>query len=161
MITNVNNIRKIKPSNHFLNQLQELIKATEADFVEWDIKVSTSEYNDISEKPTQEIDGVNYIVDECFVSYYTNFQGKEFLMITYEQILSENGNQISNNLIFTPPMGNRFFDLTTLGPYAIECDQVLAFYIHNLWNMILDKKKLSSDKIKMTVDRRSVKLTNR
>ncbi len=161
MITNVNNIKKIKPSNHFLNQLQELIKATEADFVDWDIKVSTSEYNDVTEKPVKEIDGKNYTIDECFVSYYTNYKGNEFLLITYEQIYSNQDNQLSTNLVFTPPLGNRFFDLTTLGPYAIECDKILTFYIHNLWNLLIEKKKASSEKIMMTVDRRSVKLDNR
>ena len=99
-------------------------------------------------------DGVDWIVDECFVSYYCTHQDKEFLMITYEKLYSNGENKKSENLIFLPPLGIRFFDLDTLAPYAVKADQMLIYDIHMLWLSILEQYRKNSQSANITVSQR-------
>ena len=137
----------MKKSAELLKKLPDLVKETKEDKLQWDIDFQTTEYNDPSEKPVEEIEGKSYVLDECFVSYNCMYKGEEFLLITYEQIASCGEQKKSYNLAFVPPLGNRFFDVDMLAPYAVELDQMLAYEIHMLWLTILEKVKAHSENI--------------
>ena len=140
----------MKKSAELLKKLPDLVKETKENKLRWKIEFQTTEHNDPSEKPTEQIDGQDWLLDECFVSYHCEYKGKEFLLITYEQIASFEDKKKSYNLAFVPPLGNRFFDVDLLAPYAVELDQMLAYEIHMLWLTILEKLKEHSKNI--TID---------
>lgn len=151
----------MKKSAELLKKLPDLVKETKENKLQWKIEFQTTEYNDPSEKPTEQIDGKDWLLDECFVSYHCEYKGKEFLLITYEQIASFEDKKKSYNLAFVPPLGNRFFDVDLLAPYAVELDQMLAYEIHMLWLAILEKLKEHSKNITIDVSPRDSAVENK
>lgn len=151
----------MKKSAELLKKLPDLVKETKENKLQWKIEFQTTEYNDPSEKPTEQIDGKDWLLDECFVSYHCEYKGKEFLLITYEQIASFEAKKKSYNLAFVPPLGNRFFDVDLLAPYAVELDQMLAYEIHMLWLTILEKLKEHSKNITIHVSPRDSAVENK
>ena len=151
----------MKKSAELLKKLPDLVKETKENKLQWKIEFQTTEYNDPSEKPTEQIDGKDWLLDECFVSYHCEYKGKEFLLITYEQIASFEYKKKSYNLAFVPPLGNRFFDVDLLAPYAVELDQMLAYEIHMLWLTILEKLKEHSKNITIDVSPRDSAVENK
>ena len=151
----------MKKSAELLKKLPDLVKETKENKLQWKIEFQTTEYNDPSEKPTEQIDGKDWLPDECFVSYHCEYKGKEFLLITYEQIASFEDKKKSYNLAFVPPLGNRFFDVDLLAPYAVELDQMLAYEIHMLWLTILEKLKEHSKNITIDVSPRDSAVENK
>lgn len=151
----------MKKSAELLKKLPDLVKETKENKLQWKIEFQTTEYNDPSEKPTEQIDGKDWLLDECFVSYHCEYKGKEFLLITYEQIASLEDKKKSYNLAFVPPLGNRFFDVDLLAPYAVELDQMLAYEIHMLWLTILEKLKEHSKNITIDVSPRDSAVENK
>lgn len=151
----------MKKSAELLKKLPDLAKETKENKLQWKIEFQTTEYNDPSEKPTEQIDGKDWLLDECFVSYHCEYKGKEFLLITYEQIASFEDKKKSYNLAFVPPLGNRFFDVDLLAPYAVELDQMLAYEIHMLWLTILEKLKEHSKNITIDVSPRDSAVENK
>lgn len=151
----------MKKSAELLKKLPDLVKETKENKLQWKIEFQTTEYNDPSEKPTEQIDGKDWLLDECFVSYHCEYKGKEFLLITYEQIASFEDKKKSYNLAFVPPLGNRFFDVNLLAPYAVELDQMLAYEIHMLWLTILEKLKEHSKNITIDVSPRDSAVENK
>ena len=151
----------MKKSAELLKKLPDLVKETKENKLQWKIEFQTTEYNDPSEKPTEQIDGKDWLLDECFVSYHCEYKGKEFLLITYEQIASFEAKKKSYNLAFVPPLGNRFFDVDLLAPYAVELDQMLAYEIHMLWLTSLQKLKEHSKKITSDVSPRESAVENK
>ena len=151
----------MKKSAELLKKLPDLVKETKENKLQWKIEFQTTEYNDPSEKPTEQIDGIDWLLDECFVSYHCEYKGKEFLLITYEQIASFEDKKKSYNLAFVPPLGNRFFDVDLLAPYAVELDQMLAYEIHMLWLTILEKLKEHSKNITIDVSPRDSAVENK
>ena len=151
----------MKKSAELLKKLPDLVKETKENKLQWKIEFQTTEYNDPSEKPTEQIDGKDWLLDECFVSYHCEYKGKEFLLITYEQIASFEAKKKSYNLAFVPPLGNRFFDVDLLAPYAVELDQMLAYEIHMLWLTILEKLKEHSKNIIIDVSPRDSAVENK
>lgn len=151
----------MKKSAELLKKLPDLIKETKENKLQWKIEFQTTEYNDPSEKPTEQIDGKDWLLDECFVSYHCEYKGKDFLLITYEQIASFEDKKKSYNLAFVPPLGNRFFDVDLLAPYAVELDQMLAYEIHMLWLTILEKLKEHSKNITIDVSPRDSAVENK
>lgn len=151
----------MKKSAELLKKLPDLVKETKENKLQWKIEFQTTEYNDPSEKPTEQIDGKDWLLDECFVSYHCEYKGKEFLLITYEQIASFDDKKKSYNLAFVPPLGNRFFDVDLLAPYAVELDQMLAYEIHMLWLTILEKLKEHSKNITIDVSPRDSAVENK
>lgn len=151
----------MKKSAELLKKLPDLVKETKENKLQWKIEFQTTEYNDPSEKPTEQIDGKDWLLDECFVSYHCEYKGKEFLLITYEQIASFEAKKKSYNLAFVPPLGNRFFDVDLLAPYAVELDQMLAYEIHILWLTILEKLKEHSKNITIDVSPRDSAVENK
>lgn len=151
----------MKKSAELLKKLPDLVKETKENKLQWKIEFQTTEYNDPSEKLTEQIDGKDWLLDECFVSYHCEYKGKEFLLITYEQIASFEDKKKSYNLAFVPPLGNRFFDVDLLAPYAVELDQMLAYEIHMLWLTILEKLKEHSKNITIDVSPRDSAVENK
>ena len=151
----------MKKSAELLKKLPDLVKETKENKLQWKIEFQTTEYNDPSEKPTEQIDGKDWLLDECFVSYHCEYKGKEFLLITYEQIASFEDKKKSYNLAFVPPLGNRFFDVDLLAPYAVELDQMLAYEIHMLWLTILEKLKEHSKNVTIDVSPRDSAVENK
>lgn len=151
----------MKKSAELLKKLPDLVKETKENKLQWKIEFQTTEYNDPSEKPTEQIDGKDWLLDECFVSYHCEYKGREFLLITYEQIASFEDKKKSYNLAFVPPLGNRFFDVDLLAPYAVELDQMLAYEIHMLWLTILEKLKEHSKNIIIDVSPRDSAVENK
>lgn len=151
----------MKKSAELLKKLPDLVKETKENKLQWKIEFQTTEYNDPSEKPTEQIDGKDWLLDECFVSYHCAYKGKDFLLITYEQIASFEDKKKSYNLAFVPPLGNRFFDVDLLAPYAVELDQMLAYEIHMLWLTILEKLKEHSKNITIDVSPRDSAVENK
>lgn len=151
----------MKKSAELLKKLPDLVKETKENKLQWKIEFQTTEYSDPSEKPTEQIDGKDWLLDECFVSYHCEYKGKEFLLITYEQIASFEDKKKSYNLAFVPPLGNRFFDVDLLAPYAVELDQMLAYEIHMLWLTILEKLKEHSKNITIDVSPRDSAVENK
>lgn len=151
----------MKKSAELLRKLPDLVKQTKENKLHWDIEFQTTEYNEPAEKPTEDIDGDPWMLDECFVSYHCEHNGEEFLLITYEQIATFEDKKKSYNLAFMPPLGNRFFDVDMLAPYAVELDQMLAYEIHMLWLTILEKLKEHSENISIDVTPRDSAVENK
>ena len=135
-------------------QLTEMVKETKAGRVKWEVKCQTTEYNDPASKPQVEEDGVLWTVDECYVSYYCQYKGNEFLMITYEMIHTTADKVKTTNLVFLPPLGIRFFDIHALLPYSVEASKVLTYQIHTLWTMLVDMYKANPASVSLDVSER-------
>lgn len=144
----------MKKDAELLRKLPDLVKETREDKLQWQIEFQTTEYNEPSKKPMEEIEGKQWMLDECFVSYHCIFKGEEFLLITYEQIASCGDKKKSYNLAFLPPLGNRFFDVDLLAPYVVDMSQMLAYEIHMLWLTILEKLREHSDLVSVNVTSR-------
>lgn len=151
----------MKKGKELLRKLPELVKETKEDKIQWKIEFQTTEYNDPSEKPREVMEGKSWMLDECFVSYHCIYKDEEFLLITYEQIASCEEKTKSYNLAFVPPLGNRFFDVDMLAPYAVELDQMLAYEIHMLWLTILEKAKEQSENVIIDVSPRDSAVENK
>nr|WP_243245112.1 hypothetical protein [Roseburia intestinalis] len=124
--------------------------------IRWSVEVMTTEANPAEEKPVEHEDGLDWTIDECYVSYYCRYKGKDFCLITYEMLKTANrstGEQKvkSSNMVFLPPLGMRFFDIHALLPYSIEVSNVLLDAIHRLWVMLLDMYKVDKGSIYLNV----------
>lgn len=146
----------MKKEEELLRDLKEMIKETRNGAMKWKILCQSTEYNDADQKPVVEEDGVKWQVDECYVLYQTTYKGKEFLMISYEMIHSTAQNERTTNLIFLPPAGIRFFDVSVLLPYAVECDQMLAYEVHTLWQTLLEEHKKHPELIELDAEPREL-----
>jgi hypothetical protein len=150
----------MKKEEQLLRDVTEMIKLTKEGKIAWDIQCQTTEYNDAAKKPIErEDDGTEWVVDECFVSYHCEHRGKEFLMITYEQIFTCGEKTKTINMVFLPPLGVRFFDVDLQAPYAIEADQMVLYEIHQLWLTILEQYKKDPQSIRMDVTGRELVLS--
>ena len=131
----------MKSEKQLIKELTEIIKDTSKGKVKWKVQGQTTEYNELSLKPTVVEDGITWVVDECYISFECKYKGEDFVLITYEMIHTSDEQKKTTNLVFLPPLGVRYFDLRTLLPYSIEASQILTFEIHNLWMMLLDMYK--------------------
>lgn len=147
----------MKKQEELSRELTELIAETKAGRIRWNLDVQTTEANDPAQKPVETEDGVSWMVDECYVSYYCKCKGKDFSMITYEMIKTAAERVTSTNMVFCPPLGIRFFDLHTLLPYSVETSPVLMEQIHQLWLLLMDMYKVDKSSIYLNV--RSGELT--
>lgn len=132
-------------------KIAELIMETRAGKIRWSVEVQTTEANDISDKPKEIENGIEWTVDECYVSYYCKYRDKDFCMITYELIKTAGDRITSSNMVFLPPLGMRYFDLRTLLPHSVETSAVLLDQIHQLWVMLLDMYKVDKGSIYLGV----------
>ena len=149
----------MKKEDELFRQLTDLLKDTQAGKVRWDVKCQKTEYNDKAKKPVEkDAEGVEWTVDECFVSYYCLYKGKEFLMITYEMIHSAGDKVRTTNMIFLPPLGIRFFDVNTLLPYAVEVNQMLSYQAHMLWLSCVETYRNHPDRIAFDMSERTLSI---
>lgn len=144
----------MKKEEELIKQLQEMSKDTRLGKIHWDIKCQTTEYNDADSKPTTEEDGITWTVDECYVSYYCEYKGREFLMITYEMIHTAGAEVKTTNLVFLPPLGIRYFDIHTLLPYAVETSNMLTYQVQSLWKQLLDMYRANPESVSMDASER-------
>lgn len=144
----------MKKQDELLKQLTEMTKDTKAGKLKWEVICQTTEYNDPDTKPQIEEEGNVWTIDECYVSYHCEYKGKEFLMITYEMMHTAKDAVKTTNLVFTPPLGIRYFDINTLLPYSVETNQMLTYQIKTLWEMLLAMYKANPDSVKLDVSER-------
>ena len=144
----------MKRTEELVKQLTDMVKDTKAGKIHWNVICQTTEYNDLASKPTVEEDGINWLVDECYVSYHCEYKGKEFLMITYEMLHTAGDKVKTTNLVFLPPLGVRYFDIHTLLPYSVETTQMLTYQVHALWTLLLDMRKANQESVTMDVSER-------
>jgi len=144
----------MKKQDELLKQLTEMVKDTKAGRLKWEIICQTTEYNNPDTKPQIEEEGTMWTVDECYVSYHCEYKGKEFLMITYEMMHTSKDAVKTTNLVFTPPLGIRYFDINTLLPYSVETNQMLTYQIKTLWEMLLAMYKANPESVKLDVSER-------
>lgn len=144
----------MKKQDELLKQLTDMVKDTKMKKITWDVICQTTEYNDPATKPQMEEDGCMWTVDECYVSYHCEYKGKEFLMITYEMIHTAGDAVKTTNLVFLPPLGIRYFDINTLLPYAVETNNMLAYQIKTLWEMLLAMHKEDPNSVNLDASER-------
>ena len=144
----------MKKKEELIRDITNMVKETKAGKLTWDILCQTTEYQPTENKPVVREDDIDWIVDECYVSYYCKYRGQEFLMITYEMIHSAKDKTKSTNLVFLPPLGIRYFDINTLLPYSVELDQVLLYHVHTLWETVLALHKERPELVKLDADER-------
>ena len=144
----------MKREDELLKQLMEMTKETKAGKIRWEIKCQTTEYNDKENKPQVKEEDILWTVDECYVSYYCQYKGKEFLMITYEMIHTAEDKVKTTNLIFLPPLGIRYFDINTLLPYSVETSNMLSYQVQTLWNLLLTMYKANPESVNLDVSER-------
>ena len=144
----------MKKEAELLKQLQDLVKETKSGKIHWDVKCQTTEYNDPARKPQVMEDDILWTVDECYVSYYCEYKGKEFLMITYEMIHTAGDKVKTTNLVFLPPLGIRYFDIHTLLPYSVETSNMLTYQVQTLWKMLLAMYKANPASVALDVSER-------
>ena len=63
----------MKKETELVKQLTDMVKDTKMGKISWDIKCQTPEYNEAGTKPQVEEDGILWTVDECYVSYYCEY----------------------------------------------------------------------------------------
>ena len=146
----------MKKQEELVRDISDMMKDTKAGRIHWDIKVQTTEYQPLENKPRTIEDGIEWIVDECYVSYHCEYKGKEFLMITYEMIHTSAQETRTTNLVFLPPLGIRYFDLQTLLPYSMETDKMVTYSIHQLWLQLLELQKNKDERITFEVSERTL-----
>lgn len=144
----------MKKEAELVKQLTDMAKDTKMGKIKWEVKCQTTEYNDKASKPQVEEDGILWTVDECYVSYYCEYKGSEFLMITYEMMHTAGDEIKTTNLVFLPPLGVRYFDVHTLLPYSVETSNMLSYHVQNLWKIILDMYKANPNSVTLDVSER-------
>lgn len=132
-------------------KLNEFIQETKAGKIHWNVQIQTTEANPIEEKPVVEEDGVSWTLDEFYVSYYCKYRNQEFLLTTYELIKKSGEKTKTSNMIFLPPLGNRYFHLASLTPYSIDASAVLVNQCCTLYQLILDRYKVDRTSVYLEV----------
>ncbi len=133
-------------------KLNTLIQETKEGKIHWNVQVQTTEANAPEEKPRVEEDGEVWTLDEFYVSYYCKYHNQEFLMTTYELIKKCGDRTKTSNMIFLPPLGNRFFHLASLTPYGIEASAVLVNQCCTLFQLLLDLYKVDRTSVYLEVN---------
>lgn len=143
----------MKPEE-LLQTIKKMYKETEEGKLNWRLNVQTTEGNE--EKYTVEEEQKTWTVDECYVSYHCNYNGKEFCMISYEMIRTS-GKQVQTvNYLFLPPLGVRLFSLHTLLPYSVKADAMLISQVHMLWELLIGLAKKQSAQVEFHITEASV-----
>lgn len=140
---------KMKREDELLKELTDMIKETKKGQLKWKLICKTTEYNDEAVKPTVTEDGITWTVDECYVSYECTYKGSDFVMITYEMIHTAGDKRQTTNLVFLPPLGIRYFDISTLLPYSVPASNILTYEIHTLWLLLLEMYKNDNTSVEL------------
>lgn len=133
------------------NSLDEMMKDTKRGHLNWSMQIETTDDLDASLKEKLEQNGIEWLVDECFVEYACTWRGQDFCMISYEHVLTHADQTRMTCLIFLPPLGMRFFDVAELAPYAIEADAYVSNKVHLLFEMLLDLYRRDPSRCRISV----------
>ncbi len=133
------------------NTLDEMMKETRRGKLSWQMQIETTDDLDASYKETITQDGIDWLVDECFVSYACQFKGQDFCMISYEHMLTHADQTRMTCLIFLPPLGIRFFDVAVLAPYAIEADAYVTGKVHLLFELLMELYRTDASRCRLQV----------
>ena len=133
------------------NTLDEMIRETKKGQLNWQLELQSTDGLQDSLKHRITEDGKEWVVDECFISFYCKFRGKDHLMITYEHIKRCGGQVRSDNLIFMPPLNVRYFDVGILSPYIVDANAVLLDKFHQLWMLVMDSYKKKDGRVSFKV----------
>ena len=129
----------MKKEDELLKELTDMVKETKKGQIKWKLSCQTTEYNDEAVKPTVTEDGITWTVDECYVSYECTYKGRQ-----------------TTNLVFLPPLGIRYFDISTLLPYSVPASNVLTYEIHTLWLLLLEMYKSDNTSVELDVSSREL-----
>ena len=80
----------MKKQEEIFREIQEMMGETKEGRIRWSVEVMTTEANPAEEKPVEHEDGLDWTIDECYVSYYCRYKGKDFCLITYEMLKTAN-----------------------------------------------------------------------
>ena len=141
----------MKKQEELFHEINEMVKELKSKKLQFKVDVQTTEANQADEKPVEEEDGVKWVVDECYVSYCCKYKGKDFCMVTYELIKTAGSRVVTNNMVFLPPLGMRYFDLSKLLPYSVEASGVLLEQIHKLWVMLMEMYQTDQGSVNLSV----------
>ena len=141
----------MKKPEELSRMLTDMIRETKEKKLRWTVEVQTTENNELSEKPVEKEDGIEWVIDECYVSYVCQYKGQDFCMITYEMIKTAGDKVSTMNMIFLPPMGIRLFNLNTLMPHSVKTSGVLANQVHNLWELLVGMYKIDNSTVSLKV----------
>lgn len=131
--------------------LDEMIQETKKGHLNWLIELQSTDGLAPSSKHRIVEDDKEWIIDECFISFYCKFRGKDYLMITYEHIRQYKDQVHSDNLIFMPPLNVRYFDVGILSPYIVDADAVLLDRFHQLWQLMLESSRKKDGQVSFKV----------
>lgn len=133
------------------NTLDEMMKETKRGRLNWRMQIETTDDLDVSCKEHVTQDGMDWLVDECFVEYSCTWKGQDFCMISYEHVLTYADQTRMTCLIFLPPLGMRFFDIAELAPYAIQSDAIISNKVHQLFEQLLALYRADSSRCRLHV----------
>ncbi|MBO5303912.1 MAG: hypothetical protein J6A92_07670 [Lachnospiraceae bacterium] len=136
--------------------IMKMCKDTQEGKLSWRIDVQTTEGNE--KKYVVSEDGMDWTVDECYVSYLCKYRGQEFCLITYELIKTADKQVKTNNYVFLPPLGVRRFSLQTLLHHSIDADAMMVSQIHALWEVIMGLVKVKSPQVDFHITEASVSI---
>ena len=78
------------------------------------------------------------------------------MMITYEMIHTAGDKRQTTNLVFLPPLGIRYFDISTLLPYSVPASNILIYEIHTLWLLLLEMYKSDNTSVELDASSREL-----
>lgn len=59
-------------------------------------------------------------------------------------------------LFFLPPLGIRYFDISTLLPYSVPASNILIYEIHTLWLLLLEMYKSDNTSVELDASSREL-----
>ena len=133
------------------NMLDDMMKDTKRGNLNWKMQIEATDDLDDDLKERFKKDGIEWVVDECFVEYTCTWRGNDFCMISYEHVLSLEDQTRMTCLIFLPPMGMRYFDVTELATYAVNADAYLSSKVHILWETLMELFRTDPTRCRLTV----------
>lgn len=133
------------------NTLDDMMKDTKRGSLSWKMQLETTDDLDDSLKEKFVQDGIEWLVDECFVEYSCTWRGQDFCMISYEHVLTFENQTRMTCLVFLPPLGMRFFDVAELAPYAVKADAYVTNKVHMLWEMLMELYRTDPSRCQLRV----------
>ena len=71
----------MKKQEEIFHEIQDMMGETKEGRIRWSVEVMTTEANPAEEKPVEHEDGLDWTIDECYVSYYCKYKGKDFVLL--------------------------------------------------------------------------------
>ena len=77
----------MKKQEEIFHEIQDMMGETKEGRIRWSVEVQTTEANPVEEKPVEHEDGLDWTIDECYVSYFKFL--KNLLQIQRKRFLSD------------------------------------------------------------------------